>query len=416
MSDMGFPHLQLAGENLFSSQHVLKVSKGCAAILMALLLLALQIDNVFAQPMEIFQDGFERVCPTYYSDLDQDGYGDPSTGQITCEEQPPDTVLASGDCNDSNKAINPGVADKPDLEFLDSNCDEIDGDIKQSVFLWPDGGNDDNDGLTPDKAVASLDVAFQGATGNNRSWILSSNGQTTLTGDFQEGKHISGGYNARNSWSRSSIKNLNVLVPSEGKLIDGWTLPTTWQLVSVRSHSNIGSSSIAIRVHNSSSLMFARISLISGDAGLGANGNGGSRGADGNTGKAGDDGVEDSLGVCDSNEKPLGGAGAMEMYCGGHAGGSGGDPGHEDAGGDDGLAGLPDGLGGDGGYGARTGGFAGETGDNGAAGNPGIPGLGGGEFGLLDEYGVYLPSDGQEGPDGQDGRGGGGGGGGGELI
>jgi hypothetical protein len=43
------------------------------------------------------------------------------------------------DCDDANAAIHPGAADAPDLSFVDSNCDGIDGDESQAVFVATTG-------------------------------------------------------------------------------------------------------------------------------------------------------------------------------------------------------------------------------------------------------------------------------------
>jgi hypothetical protein len=45
-------------------------------------------------------------------------------------------------------ACAPGAVDKPDLGFVDSNCDGIDGDKAAALFVAPavNGGSDNNDG------------------------------------------------------------------------------------------------------------------------------------------------------------------------------------------------------------------------------------------------------------------------------
>src|SRR5256885_15233414 len=58
----------------------------------------------------------------------------------------------------------PGASDKPDLGFVDSNCDGIDGDKANAIFVAP-GGNDNNNGsfgapmLTVKAAVTAATAA-----------------------------------------------------------------------------------------------------------------------------------------------------------------------------------------------------------------------------------------------------------------
>ena len=49
------------------------------------------------------------------------------------------------DCAPKDAAIHPGAADIPDLAFVDSNCDGIDGTEKDAIFASP-SGNDANPG------------------------------------------------------------------------------------------------------------------------------------------------------------------------------------------------------------------------------------------------------------------------------
>ncbi len=48
---------------------------------------------------------------------------------------------ATGDCAPLNPAIHPGAADLPDLGFVDSNCDGIDGTEAEAIFVSLGGDN-----------------------------------------------------------------------------------------------------------------------------------------------------------------------------------------------------------------------------------------------------------------------------------
>ncbi|MED5372111.1 MAG: MopE-related protein [Myxococcota bacterium] len=66
--------------------------------------------------------------PAFYLDSDGDGYGNPETGKIMCAEEAIGRVSESGDCDDTDGAVNPGA-----LEI----CNGVDDDC--------DGGIDDDD-------------------------------------------------------------------------------------------------------------------------------------------------------------------------------------------------------------------------------------------------------------------------------
>ena len=62
----------------------------------------------------------EGLGEPYYTDFDGDGYGDPTTKNITCQPAD-DEVNNSDDCDDTNSGINPDAADICD--GIDNNCD-----------------------------------------------------------------------------------------------------------------------------------------------------------------------------------------------------------------------------------------------------------------------------------------------------
>jgi len=54
-----------------------------------------------------------------------------------------DGTLDAQDCAPQNAAIHPGAPDVPDLAFVDSNCDGIDGTEKDVIFASPQGSDAD---------------------------------------------------------------------------------------------------------------------------------------------------------------------------------------------------------------------------------------------------------------------------------
>jgi len=95
----------------------------------------------------------------FYSDSDNDGYGNPSNAVIGTAA-PPVFVNNSQDCDDFRPSFNPAQMDIPDAAFMDNNCDGIDGDTSFAVFVSP-LGDDSNDGLSP-----STSLIFSKKVGN----------------------------------------------------------------------------------------------------------------------------------------------------------------------------------------------------------------------------------------------------------
>ncbi|MCB9779259.1 MAG: hypothetical protein H6742_11900 [Alphaproteobacteria bacterium] len=106
---------------------------------------------------------------TWYRDQDEDGYGDRSTGQSTCEGAPDDDsawVTTERDCNDDDAAVN------PDAEEI---CDDIDNDCN---------GGTRSDGLVTwvDRSghVSDLTASFTGTSSSPVSVLLDEPGVAHL--------------------------------------------------------------------------------------------------------------------------------------------------------------------------------------------------------------------------------------------
>ena len=61
-------------------------------------------------------------CSFYYNDADVDGYGLNDSGRCLCKSDPPYSALQAGDCNDTEKEINPGISEDCATQ-VDENCD-----------------------------------------------------------------------------------------------------------------------------------------------------------------------------------------------------------------------------------------------------------------------------------------------------
>ncbi|MCB9688416.1 MAG: putative metal-binding motif-containing protein [Alphaproteobacteria bacterium] len=372
-------------------------------------------------------DGRDNDCDTLIDNggpaFDSDGDCYCETGPCTGSNNSACSTVDPGDCDDIDATLNPGEIDDPDQAgFIDSNCDGIDGDIADSVFLDPSGGNDGNNGLDPQHPKRTLTAALNVAESQGRSWVLIATGSATFSGpteSFREGIHMAGGYQTSSNWGRSPNAVPTITVPIAGRVINGWSTPTEWQQIKLAAGdaTSQGSSSVALTLNASSGLFLNNCQV---QAGNGMGGNAGTNGSNGastaTSGARGGNGCEDSSLLCGSCNRPNGGSGGNGCT-GSSDGGAGGQPGK---GGSSGVAGTagdagptpnPPGGGAGGARGTSNGGngSSGGAGSPGASGTNGSPGVNLGGFTLATGY---VPANGGNGVVGQNGGGGGGGGGG----
>jgi predicted outer membrane repeat protein len=82
---------------------------------------------------------------TWYADRDGDGWGDPSTSQVSCDE-PDEFVLGEGDCDDEDATIHPDASEVCDA--VDNDCDGLSDDDDDSLdastatYWYPDADVD----------------------------------------------------------------------------------------------------------------------------------------------------------------------------------------------------------------------------------------------------------------------------------
>jgi hypothetical protein len=289
----------------------------------------------------------------------------------------------------------PGAADKPDLGFIDSNCDGIDGDKANALFVAP-SGDDNNDGsfgkpmATVGKAVTvaqaqGKDVYVAGGTYDGKVSFLSANGNIG----------VYGGYDPQ-TWQRSAANVTTLEAPGQ---VVGVSAPgIVLQLLSV--HSTSGPTyltSYGVRAFGTGSAALSRVSVQTAPGQTGAAG----AAAPPAPAPASSGSIPDLNAPCGGNVAPAGGAGGAG-YNGTLAGGNGGDmfgaaggDGHSDPN-------QPTVIGGMGGP---------YPGQNGAAGTNGLlgkPGTGG--TAALNRFSLtYQAQPGNPGTGGTRGAGGGGG-------
>jgi len=76
----------------------------------------------------------EGVATAFYTDGDQDGYGDQDDVVYSCESSVADRITTGGDCVDDDNTIHPD-ADEVCFDGLDSDCDSLDNSGSCSMSL-----------------------------------------------------------------------------------------------------------------------------------------------------------------------------------------------------------------------------------------------------------------------------------------
>lgn len=329
----------------------------------------------------------------------------------TAKDTDGDGYVDERDCGPTDKAIHPGAPDQPDLSFVDSNCDGVDGTVNKAIFVSPSGK--DADPGTIEKPKRQLQAAVVEASRQGKSVYVAAGAYEAFEGETGVGLY--GGYDPV-SWSRRGREQKTVIAGSpQGILVDN-ERGIVLQLLTVRG-TNKGRSAYGIRAINGSALTLQHVDV---SAAAGAPGTAGAAGARGIDGAAGGNG---KTGHCDSNQtvsSRWGGTGGPPGASSiGRAGGAGGDGGNVEGYGASGgtKGGIGQIVGADGGTGGAGGGSgdpgrAGKAGGAGASGAAGLRGDGGRNTMAL--AGVEWAGEaGSAGRAGIQGGGGGGGGGGG---
>jgi len=159
-------------------------------------------------------------------------------------------------------------ADLPDDDFLDSNCDGIDGDASQAIFV-SQGGSDAADG-TLSNPVKTIQHGIELASSAKKSVFVCIGEYTDNIVVGKEGVSVFGGYNCAD-WSRSNAR-VKVAPPSGTALaIRGAVAPVIVDRFELRSAdaTNAGESSIGAMIVNSKPVTLSNVTVT---AGAGATG------------------------------------------------------------------------------------------------------------------------------------------------
>ncbi|XXX72958.1 hypothetical protein WMF30_35450 [Sorangium sp. So ce134] len=305
--------------------------------------------------------------------------------------------------------------DLPDDGFVDANCDGIDGDASQAIFVATNG----NDAISTPGTMAqpklTIMEGINAAVLQEKTQVYISQGTYIGRVTLTSGVSLYGGYDRALGWARSAA---STVVVRSGSTDDGYAAalegtninaPTTIDRLTITTSdlgiSAAGISNHAMRCVNCTAVTLKNSRLEAGDGAPGA------PGATGGVGEAGGNGSTGGAGSCDNAGTRTGGAGGTSAC--GRTGGNGGNGGPEGenpgSGGQNGAGGA---LGGNGGAaGDDSAGQPGANGQNGASGGIGNSGTGG--SGGTVASNLWRARTGNTGGRGVHGNGAGGGGGGG---
>ncbi|MFN7131549.1 MAG: MopE-related protein, partial [Myxococcales bacterium] len=210
------------------------------------------------------------------------------------------------------------ATDTPDDGFVDANCDGIDGELNNAIFVDCGAGNDGNPG-TRALPVKTLTRALQSSSASGRNQILVANALCNESITLKEGVGLYGGYNNQ-TWARS-FANLPIIQPNSSATPavtgTGILAATAFDAFVVTAPAGISpsGSSIAMQLVNSNGVRISNSDLR---AAAGAPGPDGLNGVNGGNGSVGQDGKPGGDGTSNGGEGGVGGTSA----CG--SGGTGG--------------------------------------------------------------------------------------------
>ncbi len=119
-----------------------------------------------------------------------------------------DGSLAPADCAPDDPAVHPGAADEPDTAFVDDNCDGIDGDKAQAVFVALDGTDVGGTCGGFESPCRTINFAQSRATALGRPHVYISTGTYSGGVSVANGLELYGGYTA--AWVRTDTHPVTI--------------------------------------------------------------------------------------------------------------------------------------------------------------------------------------------------------------
>ena len=160
--------------------------------------------------------------------------------------------------------------DVPDSSFVDNNCDGIDGDVNNAIFVSPSG--DDTFAGTRENPVKTITQGIKLAQQQGKTGVYLDKGTYSGSVLMVAGIGVYGGYDSGNLWARSAANESLIQGGTTAITLSNIAKETHLELVSVKSAdgTSAGQSSYGVFVVNSSGPVIIGQAKI--NSGNGANG------------------------------------------------------------------------------------------------------------------------------------------------
>jgi plastocyanin len=222
-----------------------------------------------------------------------------------------------------------GNADSPDDNFVDNDCDGVDGNIASAIFVSPNG--DDANPGTPQQPVLTMAQGLSRAQAAGKAAVYVAGGvYTVMTLNLLSGISIHGAYN-KNDWSRSDSNITEIHSTSSTAIaasnMGGFLILDHLKIVSATAAVSSGSS-YGVFLSAASTVLLHKCTIIAGNGASGVAGGNGANGADGISDPAQNGGNGcNTCGSCSIGPEPGSPGQAAVGPCFGRNGGAGGNAG-----------------------------------------------------------------------------------------
>lgn len=115
---------------------------------------------------------------------------------------------AQGDCDDTDPDVAPGLEDRPDGGWLDTNCDGIDGDESLAVFVSPSGVDLPDCGTKSGPCRTPQQGIDEAVSAGSRDVYIEAGAYTGGALQLADGVNVYGGFAA--DWSRDGTDTTRV--------------------------------------------------------------------------------------------------------------------------------------------------------------------------------------------------------------
>lgn len=234
-------------------------------------------------------------------------WGCPSTPGSHSDAGPMDGGGDGNVAGDTGPACTPTSAtDQPDSAGLDANCDGVDGEVADAIFVAKSGADSSAPSAgTSANPVLTVGFATSLAVQRGRHVVLIGEGTYAEAVVLHDGVSLHGGYRPSMNWSRSAAAETTFF--SAAPVVSGTGIASATALTRLTIEAldaSPGNSSMAIELRTSNGVRLEDIHVLAGDGGAGIDGVQPMQAAAGNPGSTGGNGAALTLAVAESTTWP----------------------------------------------------------------------------------------------------------------